>query len=52
MKNGYLCLEIGYNQKQDLINLIKKYKYYLIIDTVKDLSKNDRCIIIKKEKST
>ncbi len=50
--DGYLCLEIGYDQKQDLINLIKNYKYYVIVETVRDLSENDRCIIIKKEKTT
>ena len=46
--NGYLCFEIGYDQKQDLISLVEKYKWYKIVDVVKDLENNDRCVIIEK----
>lgn len=45
--NGYLCLEIGYNQKEEVTNLLKQSKNYIEIYTVKDLSKNDRCIFSK-----
>lgn len=45
--NGYLCLEIGYDQKQEVINIFKQYKNYTEINIVKDLSKNDRCVIAK-----
>lgn len=45
--NGYLCLEIGYDQKQEVLDILKKYKHYTEIDIIKDLSQNDRCIIAK-----
>lgn len=45
--SGYLCLEIGYDQKQEVINIFKQYKNYTEINIVKDLSKNDRCVIAK-----
>lgn len=45
-KNGYLCLEIGYHQKEEVTKIIEKYKYK---DTYskKDLGNNDRIIITK-----
>ena len=46
-KNGYLCLEIGYDQKEDLIKLIKQNENYEYENSIKDLSNNDRCIIAK-----
>ena len=46
-KNGYLCLEIGYDQKADLIKLIKQNENYEYENCIKDLSNNDRCIIAK-----
>lgn len=46
-KNGYLCLEIGYDQKEDLIKLIKQNENYEYENCIKDLSNNDRCIIVK-----
>lgn len=45
--NGYLCLEIGYDQKKDVLNLFKDYEKYRDINVVKDLSNNDRCVISK-----
>lgn len=39
---GYLCLEIGYDQKDEVINLLQEYSN---IKSVKDLGGNDRCII-------
>ncbi len=46
-KNGALILEIGFDQKNKVINLLKREGFY-INSVVKDLSKNDRCIICKK----
>ena len=46
-ENGYLCLEIGYYQKEDLIKLIKQNENYEYENCIKDLSNNDRCIIAK-----
>lgn len=46
-KNGYLCLEIGYDQKEDLIKLIKQNENYEYENCIKDLSNNDRCIVAK-----
>lgn len=49
--NGYICLEIGYNQRQNIIELLKeqnnieKQNYYNNIYSLKDLSGNDRCVI-------
>jgi len=41
---GVLALEIGYNQKKDVINLLK-YAEYTNIKIFKDYNKNDRVII-------
>ena len=46
-KNGKLILEIGFNQKTKVINLLKKEGFY-INRTQKDLSRHDRCIISTK----
>ncbi|MCI8362021.1 MAG: peptide chain release factor N(5)-glutamine methyltransferase [Clostridia bacterium] len=46
-ENGYLCMEIGYNQKQAVIQLLKENKNYKEIYSKKDLSGNDRMIIAK-----
>lgn len=45
--NGYLCLEIGYDQKEEVTKLLEQYKNYTQITTIKDLSNNDRCIITR-----
>ena len=45
--NGKLILEIGFNQKNDVKKLLKKKGFY-INDVVKDLAKNNRCIISTK----
>lgn len=45
---GYLCMEIGYNQKKEVIELVKKIGIFTKIEEVKDLSGNDRVIICKK----
>ena len=46
--NGYLCLEIGYDQKKEVINLLKNENKYENIYCKKDLSGNNRIIISKK----
>ena len=44
-KNGILALEIGYDQKEEVINLIKENEKYMNIYSKKDLAGNDRIII-------
>ena len=46
-KNGKFILEIGCNQKNIVINLLKKEGFY-INSTLKDLANNDRCIVSTK----
>ena len=46
-KNGKFILEIGFNQKNRVINLLKREGFY-INSTLKDLAKNDRCIVSTK----
>ena len=47
IENGYLILEIGYDQKEDVENLLKENKNYSEIKTIQGLSGNDRCVIAK-----
>ena len=44
---GYLCLEIGYDQKDEVIDLINKEKKYIDTYSKKDLFDNDRIVITK-----
>ena len=44
---GYLCLEIGYDQKEDVENLLKKQEKYIDIYCKKDLCDKDRVVIAK-----
>ncbi len=46
-KNGKFILEIGFDQKNKVINLLKKEGFY-INSTQKDLASNDRCIVSTK----
>ena len=46
-KGGKLILEFGFDQKFEIIKLIKQEKYF-INDIFKDYAKNDRCIICTK----
>ena len=46
-KKGKFVLEIGFDQKNEVINLLKKEGFY-INSTQKDLAKNDRCIVSTK----
>ncbi len=47
-QNGYLCLEIGENQKNEIIKKIQYNGKYTNIQTYKDLGGNDRVITCKK----
>ena len=44
-ENGQLFLEIGYDQKDDVIKILSKNKYYYDIYSKKDLGNNDRIIV-------
>ena len=45
--SGYLCFEIGYDQKEDVENLLKEQEKYINITCKKDLCDNDRVVIAK-----
>ena len=47
--NGKLILEIGYDQKNKIVSLLKKRGFY-INNIIKDYAKNDRCVISTKVK--
>ena len=44
---GYLCLEIGYDQKEEVMDLIKKEEKYTNPYCKKDLYGNDRVVVTK-----
>ena len=46
---GKLIIEIAFNQKNEVLKLLKDKGFY-INETLKDLAKNDRCIISTKYK--
>ena len=46
-KNGKFILEIGFDQKSKVIKLLNNKGFY-INSTIKDLAKNDRCIVSTK----
>jgi len=48
-ENGTLALEIGYNQKEQVINLLRESDNYTDIYSKKDLSGNDRIVVCKKK---
>lgn len=43
--NGYIILEIGYDQKQEIIDIISKYEEYEYIECIQDLGLKDRVIV-------
>ncbi len=47
-KGGKFVLEIGFDQKNEVINFLKKEGFY-INSIQKDLAKNDRCIVSTKK---
>lgn len=45
---GYILVEIGYNQKESVINIFNKYEEkYIDIKCIKDLNRQDRVIEVK-----
>ena len=44
---GYICLEIGYDQKEEVMQIIKDKKQYTETYCKKDLYDNDRVIVTK-----
>ena len=47
-EKGYLCMEIGYNQKEKVIKIAQETGKYEKIEAKQDLSGNDRIIICQK----
>lgn len=47
-ENGKIFFEIGYDQKDEIINIIKNDTRYEVVKTKKDLGNNDRVIVIGK----
>lgn len=47
--NGYICMEIGYNQARSVEQIFNKN--YEIIEILKDYGKQDRCIVVKNRKN-
>lgn len=46
---GILAFEIGYNQGQDVMNIIKENQSYYDLECFKDLAGLDRCVIAHKK---
>lgn len=46
-RQGYLCLEIGYNQRKEVLQIIESQKRYVETYCKKDLCENDRVIITR-----
>lgn len=44
---GLLIIEIGYDQKNDLINIIENNNNFELIECIQDYSKNDRVIVCR-----
>ena len=44
-RQGYLCVEIGYNQKETVKKIIDKKERYVQTYCIKDLCQNDRVIV-------
>ena len=44
-RQGYICLEIGYNQKINVEKILQSKKRYINIYSKKDLCENDRIIV-------
>ena len=46
-KEGYICVEIGYNQKEAVKKIIEQKKRYVETYCKKDLCENDRVVVCK-----
>ena len=44
---GFLCLEIGYNQKEEVKQIIEAQKRYVETYSKKDLCQNDRIVVTR-----
>ncbi len=44
-EGGFLIMEMGFNQREAIKNIFKKYKYFEIIEVVKDYHNIDRVIV-------
>ncbi len=44
-KDGILAVEIGYNQKEKVVDIFRNIELFKKIETYKDLSENDRVVI-------
>jgi len=47
-KDGFLVMEMGFNQKEAIKNIFQKSGYFEIIEFIKDYNNMDRVIIAKK----
>jgi len=47
-KDGFLIMEMGFNQKEAIKNIFQKSGYFEIIELIKDYNNIDRVIIAKK----
>ncbi|MBK5253126.1 MAG: peptide chain release factor N(5)-glutamine methyltransferase [Peptostreptococcaceae bacterium] len=45
---GFMLLEIGYNQGEELIKMLNEDGRYINVKVLKDLSKNDRMVVAEK----
>ena len=48
-QKGHILLEIGYDQKNDIIEILKTINEYEDFKCIKDLSNNDRVILLKRK---
>ena len=46
-REGYILFEIGYDQKEAIIDICKKYLNNYEVNAYKDISGNDRMVVIK-----
>ena len=46
-ENGVLIFEIGYDQRDALINICEEYLVGCSVDCYKDISGNDRIVVIR-----
>lgn len=46
-RHGFLCLEIGFDQKKDVINILNNQRRYVETYSKKDLCLNDRIIVTR-----
>ena len=47
---GFICLEIGYDQANEVKKILNNNRFYANVKIIKDLSNNDRCVIAQIRK--